>query len=79
VTSWTAACWALLFMEFSRQVFPDQESNPLPPAVEARSPNHRTAREFPKILLLGEIKHLEKEFLEVVDIFFLLVVIRAVY
>ena len=65
VTSWTAACWALLFMEFSRQVFPDQESNPLPPAVEARSPNHRTAREFPKILLLGEIKHLEKEFLEV--------------
>ena len=50
VTLWTAAWWALLFiMELSRQEFPDQESNPLPPAVEAQSPNHRTTREFPKI------------------------------
>ena len=35
-TVWHAGSW-----------FPDQGLNPCPPAVEARSPNHWTAREFP--------------------------------
>ena len=37
--------------QFAGSRFPDQGSNPGPPAVEVRSPNHRTIREFPNFYI----------------------------